>query len=1433
MLLTKSNAQVIASFSADTTAACNSAVIYFTDNSTPSSGLTYQWDFGNGSTSVLKNPSVAYTTPGSYTVKLIVSDGTNSDTVIKVNYINIYKIPEVSIALNDNNYSGCAPLNKQFLDETILGDGNITNWEWDFGDGTVSNTQNPLHTYLFQSNYKVSLTVTDINGCSDVGYLDSLIYVYKPYADFMADYTNSCSSQQDVSFYNNSYGDGTLIYEWNFGDLNTSTEKNPVHTYNSNGNFDVSLTVTDEHSCSDTLIKENYINLSGVNASFTVDKDTLCPGDEVNFTNTSVNAYYLLWNFGDGTTSEQKNPTHIYSQPGTYTVTLKATHTAGCIDSVSADIYVENIIADFSLSDNYSCQTPAVVNYENLSINAVQYEWHLGNGEILYDENPVAVYTKTGVYNDTLIAYSPNGCKDIKIKDSSFVIRAPRAYFTPNQFSNPWGVKGCAPLSLKFYEKSFYNNEFDSITTYFWDFGDGTQSNEKNPSHIYNDVGEYLVKYYFITQRGCVSSPYFTEAKTGTKQTADFYKTLPDTICASQPVQFFNNSQDTALVNEWYWRFGDGEYSMKENPVHMYTDTGYMDVKLQAHYNGCGVAELKENFIYVKGPILNPDYKINCDQPYIAVFNSNAKDADKLFWDFGDGSLIDSVNSNPTHSYPDNITYTYNLSAVNYNNGCSYNTSDIVVIKDIKADFYTDTAYGCKNLKVKINSKNSQDEYYFKNNNTYALYLWDFGDSTTLHTNTPEINHTYKDKGTYYIKLSVKDFRGCEDSLVRKIKIYNPEPEFKTQNIVGCMPINVSFENLSVTDTTVVSWLWDFGDSTFSESENPSHIYNKHGIYDVKLKVTDTLGCTNEIFKPNYIEATNPIPDFTANDNTICFGDTIHFTPADTSKVSSYFWDFGDGNYSSEIFPKHIYDSAGYYTVSLALTDDKGCDSVKYINNYIYIQNYPEPKFTATDSVAGCYPLFVNFSDTTGNSDIVDWQWDFGDGETSSHLKFPEHIYTMPGQYDVSLKVTTSNGCTGNIIKNQYLTINGPYAEFTVPDTACKNSEITFIAENQKDIFDMQWIFGDGAAANTDTAVHAYNNTGYMYPVLLLKSDNLGTCDIYLKDSIYIPELNSDINSADNQFSGCVPFNFRGYNNCDDADTWLWNFGDGTYSSVSNPEHIYQSAGSYNIQLITKNDFGCTDTSEAEIEVFTLPDIATCNDTLICRGDKIKLEANGAQSYEWLPKTYLDNPNSDTPYTQPDSTITYYVTGTDINSCKNTSSVLVKVQQIPTVNLPDTTVVIGEPVILDAYSEDIAAYSWFPNYNISCTDCPTVTVTPFEQTYYEVTVTDTAGCFTVTYDADIDIVKKYTVDVPSAFTPNGDGINDILYVRGWGIEDLIFFRIFNRYGEIVFETKDKNKGWDGNYKGKQQSTETYTYWVTVRTYDNQLISKRGTVKLLK
>ena len=1426
------SAQITPNFEASDTEGCGSISVTFINSSTPSGGLTYNWDFGNGYTSTLKDPTIAYILPGKYTVKLVISDGVNKDSIIKNDFIIVHPNPEVNIGITESE-EGCAPYSLNFIDNSTLGDGAITNWDWDFGDGTLGYTQNISHTYLFENNYEVSLVVIDEYNCRGVGTFNKLISIYKPVANFIADPTSSCVQPMNTHFYNNSTdGYGNLSYKWDFGDGETDTIENPTHQY-FDGNYSVKLIVKDDKQCSDTIIKNNLINLSGVQASFTLNKDTFCVDEEIIITNTTENAYSYKWDFGDGEISNHKTPTHSYSETGNYNITLISDHLLGCSDTTSYTVNIEGVSADFIFSENYACATPAIIQCTNKSTNATSFEWSFGNGQSSIEENPTVVYNEEGVYSNTLTVTSAHGCVAAKTIDSCMTVKYPKAYFTPNFWIDPYQIKGCAPLTVNFKNKSNYDNKFDHISQYLWDFGDGGHSTESEPTHIYGQVGKYDVTFQFITEKGCVSSVNGTRAMVGTPQHTDFYKILPDTICASQEVQFFDDSQDSTLINDWLWLFGDSTYAKVKNPKHTFIDTGYMNVLLQSYYNGCPSVEVKDKFIYVKGPIINIEDNIECSEPYKVNLNSNAIDAEKVYWTFGDGSPTDSININTSHTYSDNKVYNVFAIAKNSDKGCSYTSSKEFVIKDIKANFSIDKQIGCENLMVNLNSENCQDQYYFHSDAGYGQYLWDFGDGEKLMTNEVNVSHIYKNKGNYKLKLTVNDFRGCSDTLVSNVKIYKPDVDFSALDFEGCMPMKVNFDNVTESDTTIVAWEWNFGDDSTSVFENPVHTYNNFGIYDVSLTATDKLGCVSTNYRHNFIKALRPIPNFIVNDNTICDADIVHFFPADTSNIVSYKWTFGDGEISEEAFPTHLYDSIGHYSISLSLIDSRGCDSTKIINDYIYIQKYPVAKFNADEISSQCYPFHINFNDTTNNPEVVDWFWDFGDGESSSHLKSPMHIYTKPGKYNVSLNLVTGNGCSNSISKNNYIDIKGPYATINSPDTVCKNSDALFIVENKKDIFEMQWIFGDGSLSLQDTVYHKFTNSGYAYPILFLTSDNHGTCDIFIKDSVFIPNLNSEIKIANFDTSGCVPFDINIKNDCNNATKWFWDFGDGNYSNLSYNNHTFISPNEYNIKLIVENDFGCKDSSQIKVEAFPLPKVKTIIDTLICYGTDIKLFAEGAKTYKWFPETYLDNEDVNFPISKPDSSIKYVVFGTDENGCTNSSDLQINVQQEPNVNFKDTSIIIGEQVILNAYSDDILTYDWFPSYNLTCTNCPQTIASPLEPTTYELTVTDINKCFTKTFDVNIDIIKEYTIDVPTAFTPNGDGINDKIFVRGWGVEDLILFRIFNRYGEIVFETTDKNIGWDGTYKGKMQATETFTYIASIKTYDNRILSKRGTIKLLK
>jgi len=207
-------------------------------------------------------------------------------------------------------------------------------------------------------------------------------------------------------------------------------------------------------------------------------------------------------------------------------------------------------------------------------------------------------------------------------------------------------------------------------------------------------------------------------------------------------------------------------------------------------------------------------------------------------------------------------------------------------------------------------------------------------------------------------------------------------------------------------------------------------------------------------------------------------------------------------------------------------------------------------------------------------------------------------------------------------------------------------------------------------------------------------------------------------------------------------------------------------------------------------------------------------------------------------------TSVYIATITDTTTkCSTSDSILVAFQagMIPgkiSVFPLDSSIVIGDTVAIFAYDtlqRDIISYDWTPVDGIlTCNDCPNPIVRPLQTTTYTLVVSDTNKCYiTETFDVYIEVREEYRIGVPDAFTPNGDGINDVIYVRGWGIQRLIEFRIYNRRGNEVFYTDDISQGWDGYYKGKLQSIDSYAYVIKAEMWNGQIIVKNGAFSLLR
>ncbi|MFC1927208.1 PKD domain-containing protein [Chloroflexota bacterium] len=303
-------------------------------------------------------------------------------------------------------------------------------------------------------------------------------------------------------------------------------------------------------------------------------------------------------------------------------------------------------------------------------------------------------------------------------------------------------------------------------------------------------------------------------------------------------------------------------------------------------------------------------------------------------------------------------------------------------------------------------------------------YDYDWSDSTALGTAN---DGSYTATGSGMVKVTVTDDNGCTGSAnVTVTALQGPTADFTSDVSSCCDPLTVQFTDQSTQgDNPVDTWFWDFGDGSNSTAQNPSHTYDD-GTYTVTLTVTDSHGCSDTETKIDYITSNEgPTADFSANVTDCCDPLTVQFTDQSTqgdNPVDTWFWDFGDGDNSTAQNPSHTYDD-GTYTVTLTVTDSHGCSDTETKIDYITSNEGPTADFSAIPT-SGYAPLDVDFSDNSvaGDNTIVDWYWEFGDGDTSTDQN-PSHTYGSVGTYTVTLTVTDEHGCSDEATTNVVVTV--------------------------------------------------------------------------------------------------------------------------------------------------------------------------------------------------------------------------------------------------------------------------------------------------------------------------------------------------------------------------------------------------------------------------
>jgi PKD repeat protein len=665
--------------------------------------------------------------------------------------------------------------------------------------------------------YDVWMTVPiiGVQMATDTMYYD--IEIQAPPATCNAFMQYTLGQCPDVYFFDGSTSSGNIVqWDWDFGDGNISSLQNPQNTYTTNGNYLVCLTITTDDACTDTYcdtIPINCIVVPTCQAGF--QSVVSCPSAIFTDLSTSTpgNIVQWDWDFGDGNTSTQQNPTHSYAADGAYIACLTITTSDACV-STYCDTIIVNCAATCQAAFQYTLgQCPDIYFFDGSTSspgNIVQWDWDFGDGNTSTLQNPNHVYASNGSYITCLTITTGDSCVSTfcdTVVISCIVPPACQAGFIFNQCPDVY-----------FFDNS--TSSPGSIVQWDWDFGDGNTSTLQNPQHTYGANGNYIACLTIITTDSCISTYCDTVIvnciSQSTCQAGFIFNQCPD-------VYFFDNSTSSpGSIVQWDWDFGDGNTSTLQNPQHTYGANG--------NYLACLTITTTDSCVstYCDTVIVNCISQSTCQAlfqytlggcPSISFFDGSSASASTVSewdWDFGDGNT--STLQNPTHTYGANGNYLVCLT-ITTTDSCVSTYCDTIPVNCIgqstcQADFvYNDGQ--CPMIAFADQSTASSS--------TVTEWDWDFGDGNTSTLQNPQ--NTYVSDGTYIVCLSITTTDSCVSTFCDTIVVncingiedkYNnvavnvyPNPATDVLNVeVAGIDEAVQVQLMDVTGKVIISEQW-------------------------------------------------------------------------------------------------------------------------------------------------------------------------------------------------------------------------------------------------------------------------------------------------------------------------------------------------------------------------------------------------------------------------------------------------------------------------------------------------------------------------------------------------------------------------------------------------------------------------------------------------
>jgi PKD repeat protein len=1153
-----------------------------------------------GSTLIKPKATIGDTTffvnlAGNYQL-LNISDANNcSNEFENIFSLSHFNLPTVEVSVSDTVVCVNQTLN--------LEASGATNYSWIFGNGLNQNalqevSANPTEASIYR------VVGTDDNGCRDTS--ETFVnVVFPPIPDFDFNTNNGCDTLT-VNFSNLTAGEWRF-FEWDFGNAVNSTDTTDISVfYNSTGTFQVVLSAFVNDNCFEEIAKDITVHPNPT-ADFSF--ETVCQLEETIFSNESVDndgpiITSSFWQFGDGNSANNTNPTHTFSNFGNFDVKLLV-NTEFCADSVVKVVIVRpKPTADFDNDFDEGCQ-PLLVNFSALGEIDDSFSWNFGNGQTSNNEQNEILFqnlTDASVeYSVSLRTESAFGCSDTL--DKVITVRPkPTADFDIDI------EEGCTPLAVNFTQNSTL---IDNLN---WTFGNESATTLGNFERVFDNITDepiiVPVQLITTTEFNCKDTTS-TQIEVFPAVNALFTLDI-DESCSPMPIAVTNQTSGGAGTGFVYtWNFGnvsEGDPSLDE-PQLLYLNNDLAvrneTISLLVENSfGCRDSIEQEITIFPKP---TADFDIDIEEgctPLAVNFTQNSTLIDNLNWTFGNESATTLGNFERVF---ENITDEPIIVPVQLITTTEFNCKDttstqIEVFPAVNALFSLDIDESCSPMPIAVSNQTSGGA------GTGFVYTWNFGNVSEGDPSLVEPQLLYLNNDLAVrnetISLLVENSFGCRDSIEQEITIFpKPTADFDIDIEEGCTPLAVDFTQNS---TLIDNVNWTFGNESATTLGNFERVFenitDEPIIVPVQLITTTEFNCkdttstqievfpaVNALFSLDIDESCSPMPIAISNQTSGGAGTGFVYT-----------WNFGNVSEGdpSLVEPQLLYLNSDLAvrneTISLLVENSFGCrDSIEQ-----EITIFPKPTADFDiDIEEGCTPLAVNF---TQNSTLIDnVNWTFGNESATTLGNFErvfENITDEPIIVPVQLITTTEFNCK-DTTSTQIEVFPAVNALFSLDiDESCSPMPIAISNQTSGGAgtgFVYTWNFGNVSEGdpslvepqllylNNDLAVR--NET-----ISLLVENSFGCRDSIEQEITIFPKPTADFDIDIEE--GCTPLAVNFTQNSTLIDNVNWTFGNESATNLGNFERVFENITDEPIivpvQLITTTEFNCKDTTSTQIEVF-------------------------------------------------------------------------------------------------------------------------------------------------------------------------------------------------------------------------------------------------------